>query len=80
MPSAPHQVGDGGKQSVCIITHGKERLSVNKSDAIFYFSEVEVEPTVGVSRPGLYFRKSGGQWQMCVLFPSGVAQILSTEP
>lgn len=80
MPSAPHQVGDGNKQSVQILTHGIERLSVDKSDAIFYFAEVQVEPTIGQSKPGVYFRKSGGQWQMCILFPSGASQILATEP
>jgi len=78
--AAPHQVGDAAKKSVTMMSHGKERLVLHGDDAIFQIALVETEPTLGVARPMLFMRSSGGKQQLCVRFSSGVTQVVSTEP
>ncbi len=37
------------------------------------------DPTVPANSGGLFFRNSGGKVQLCVKFPTGVAQVIATE-
>lgn len=53
----------------------------DKEQIVWAHSVVQVEPTGAVTVPQTYFRKDeNGKCQYVVRFPSGVTQILITEP
>lgn len=76
------QVGGGARRELVFMSHGRIHLRMHQSEPIFEWARVSVEPTANLSAlPQTYFRLDGnGKWQWCVLFPSGVSQVLATEP
>lgn len=53
----------------------------DKNQIVYTQSVVQTEPTSTVTTPQTYFRKDeNGKCQWCVRFPSGVTQVILTEP
>lgn len=75
------KLGGGSSDPIEITTHGRLRARFDGRDAYFELLEVEGDPSVGRSkRIVLFARLSGGNYQLCARFPSGVIQVLATEP
>lgn len=78
-----HTLGGGDDNAAQIITDGQTRLLIQGSQPVFEYPLVTTTPVVN-SKPRkaqVFFRLDpDSKWQFCVLFPSGIVQVLSTEP
>lgn len=78
-----HVLGGGDDNAARIITDGNVRMLIQGSQPVFEFPLVTTSPSVN-SKPRnaqVFFRLDPeSKWQFCVLFPSGVIQVISTEP
>jgi hypothetical protein len=78
-----HNLGGGDDKPLRLVTDGQTRLLVKGSDAVFEFTKVVTDLTASDQPKAarLFFRLDPeGKWQMCVSFPSGVTQVVVTEP
>ena len=84
-PNEPlvHNLGGGDDKPLRLVTDGQVRVLVKGTDPILEFAKVVTEPTAGAQPRAaqLFFRLDPeSKWQACVTFPSGVTQVLVTEP
>lgn len=76
-----HNLGGGDDLPLRLITDGQVRLLVNGRSPVFEFTKVSTDPDSSRNTGKLFFRlDENSKWQLCVQFPSGVAQVLVTEP
>ena len=78
-----HNLGGGDDKPLRLVTDGQVRVLVKGTDPILEFAKVATEPAAA-SQPKaaqFFFRLDpDGKWQACITFPSGVTQVLVTEP
>jgi hypothetical protein len=74
-----HNLGGGDPQPVRIITDGTVRLLV-RADGTFEFPALTFDPAAGRTARVFFRIDENGKQQFCVQFPSGVFQVLATEP
>lgn len=78
-----HNLGGGDNGPLRLVTDGKVRVLVQGNEPVLNFDKVGTEP-VAASLPRvaqMFFRLDPeGKWQACITFPSGVTQVLVTEP
>ncbi len=77
-----HNVGGGDLGPLRFITDGQIRLLINGDGVIEFPSATQITaPAAGRNKAQLFFRlDENSKWQFCVQFPSGVFQVLATEP
>lgn len=78
-----HNLGGGDDKPLRLVTDGQVRVLVKGKDPILEFAKVVTEPTAGDQPKAalLFFRLDpDGKWQACITFPSGVTQVMVTEP
>ncbi len=73
------KVGTGDCRQAEFYTFGVLRWTIDPRSGA-WVSQSVTEPTAATTRPQFFTRMSGGQWQLCVRFPTGATQILATEP
>lgn len=78
------RIGTGGSnEGLEVVTHGRKRMEFLKDQPGLKGEAASATPELPTV-PGSgtwFFRDNGaGKSQFCVVFPSGVVQILATEP
>lgn len=75
-----NSIGTGNREQLDIVTYGERRFQIRSTEPVIEAELVSSDPAAHGSRPGFFFRTSGGKQQLCVRFSSGAIQIVSTEP
>lgn len=73
------RVGTGDRSPVEFFTFGVLRWTLDPVSGALTAEAVE-EPTGVVLKPQFFPRLSGDRWQLCVRMPSGITQIIATDP
>jgi hypothetical protein len=75
-----HNLGGGDDKPIRLVTDGQARMLVRGDSPVFEFAKVTSDPDAGKGAR-LFFRLDElSKWQLCVQFPSGVFQVVVTEP
>lgn len=71
-----------GERAIRFFTRGTERAQIRVDSPVIDMARTSVVPDAPSARRGGYFFQDdgAGKMQFCVRFPSGVVQILATEP
>lgn len=83
MPVEPivHRMGGGDDRYLEFVTDGRVHTRLHRSAPVWDHTTVSVAPSAVVARGQTFFRlDENGKMQFCVLFPTGVTQVLATEP
>lgn len=78
-----HNLGGGDDSPLRLVTNGQVRVMVQGKEPVLNFDKVVTEPVAAslTKVAQMFFRLDPeGKWQACITFPSGVTQVLVTEP
>lgn len=74
-----HTLGGGDDKPLRLVTDGQIRLLI-RGDGTFEWQTATTAPVAGRNARTFFRVDEAGKVQFCVQFPTGVAQVLSTEP
>lgn len=77
-----YEIGGGKKQRVKVVTDGHILTEFEIGEPVQIMPTVTADPSGDITTKGKFFFRDGGagKMQFCVRYPSGVTQVLATEP